>query len=974
MSPFVFHNKFHRSNHHTIALSGFPDSATDSIASNEMPFLGIFYNNVYDYNDNFLTLDNSYNWSSTYNTVTSRADVWNKYLTTYTTVCSFSANWSNIRSAYNTYSPLSSLWQSFLDTTNSNLEFWDRNFENSGHVDRVQEYTAQKTFSAVELKPNIINSWISNNLPINSINVWNNIVYGDGVYVAIGGGVNGAAYSYDGINWITSSTFPTENANWRLAYGNGMFVALARGLALAAYSYDGINWIRGNIIFAILVNAIAYGNGMFVAVSNSSTRAFYSYDGISWFAGINGSLSVINRNWTSIIYDGVRFITTHNVGSGLGNLCYSENGIDWTNLTVRNESNSTIGINRIAYGNGVYIICRNVSTNEPNIYYSYDLQQWKTLPLFNHLLPLTPTIVARIVKYINGYFFVLSNSGHIAFSNDGFNWQISNLLTVASYSDIIYGNGLYIAYIGTTGGLSYRTTEYTNDFDSINWPLSSAQVATHVTTKNVNFSGISGAKRGGIYNLMVYTDATCDPSLRVKFHPDVFKFPSNQNTYSVAGINARKFQFLYDGAYLHGKSHLYEINPPDRDLYYAGAGISIFENSIPINPISLDQNESFLSQDGTSLIINGSEPYDSSSSVIVSKTSYDEDFIFTFATLSALSARQPFGKSLSFDRINVVLPDNSVVNAINPLTASKSIFLTKCDPYKSIEIITKSYGYISELVINDVTIKDIIFNPSGYTSNEIGYSFSQKTIYSDSRIQSFFVRYNRSAPTLPSLSAGLALWIDAMDYSTVEFQQSNGLNYVTALSSKVSGSELFFTNNTTTSSFYNTIPKQSINYSLSSTHFKNLILSGNLDFSTYTVFTPTNSSVNVEWLWANGNYGIFKIPQKYSVGIGTLERYYEHEYGQFNINKPICISTRCLSGNPQRVSSQAVIINDSVGATNVIPLTAQFADSLTMIGGKDQTSGFSNYRLHELIFFKGYKDLIQVERINDYLLDKWKFL
>jgi len=972
MSPFVFHNKFHRSNHHTIALSGFPDSATDSIASSEMPFLGIFYNNVYDYNVNFLSLNTSYNWATTYNTVTSRTDVWNKYITTYTTVCSFSARWNNNISLYNTYNTLSSKWQSFQDTAAVYLDVWDRNFENAGHIDRIQEYTGQKTFSAIQLEPNIINPWTLNELPDlpNFNQVWNRIVFGNGVFVAISRGGT-VVYSYDGINW-NNAAIPNSvilsSMDWRLHYGNNMFVALARGVAYAIYSYNGINWMVGNTPVSINPNEILYADGKFVAVG-SFNAALYSYDGINWIIG--RLIFNLFSNWISIIHDGRKFIV---VASNRTTIFTSQNGIDgWTPVVVNNSILDFSNMRRIAYGNGIYIITRTPSGIFKSIYYSYNLNDWYEISLSENL----PSTFAnpRYVKYLNGYFFILSNVGNLLYSKNGLNWQRFDLLTQTTYNDIVYGNGLYIAYVGQdTNGTSYKRTEYTNDFDSINWPLSSAQVATCVTTKNVNFSGFSGAKKGGKYNLLVYSDATCDPSLRVKFNPDVFKFPLNQNSYTAAGINARKFEFLFDGQFLLGKSYLYNINPPDRDLYYAGAGISIFENSIPINPISLDLNESFSSQDGQSLIVNGSEPYESSASILISKSTYDEDFIFTFTTLSAASARQPFGPSTSFDRVNIVLPDNSVVNAINPLTASKSIFLTRCDPYKSIEVVTRSYGYISELIINDVVIKDFIFNPSGYTSNETGHSFSTKTFYSDSRIQSYFVRYGRSAPTIPSLSAGLALWIDALDYSTVRFQQLNGLNYVTSLSSKISGSQLFFTNNTTTSSFYNLNPKQSINYSLSSTHFRNLILSGNIDFSTYTVFTPSISSNNIEWIWANANYGIFKIPQKYAVGVGTLEKYYEYEYGILNMNKPICISTRCLSGNPQRIASQAIIINDSIGATNVMPITAQFADSVTMIGGKNQTSGFSNYKLHELILFRGYKDLVQVEQINDYLLDKWKFL
>ena len=38
-----FHNKFHRQNHHSISIAGYPDSSLDPIASYEQPFQGEFY-------------------------------------------------------------------------------------------------------------------------------------------------------------------------------------------------------------------------------------------------------------------------------------------------------------------------------------------------------------------------------------------------------------------------------------------------------------------------------------------------------------------------------------------------------------------------------------------------------------------------------------------------------------------------------------------------------------------------------------------------------------------------------------------------------------------------------------------------------------------------------------------------------------------------------------------------------------------
>jgi hypothetical protein len=667
MSVFIFHNKFHRSNHHTIAMSGFPDSASDPIASIEYPYLGIFHNNVYDKDGDFLALDNSYNWKSSYETVTANALEWNKFRTTYTTVNTFSGFWMNNASLFTSVSPFSSNWESFQKTFNLQYNNWNVNVSNAVISNKVQEFTTQKTFSAATIYPNNI----------------------------------------------------------------------------------------GNIM----------------------------------------------------------------------------------------------------------------------------------------------------------------------------------------------------------------------------WDLSSNQVAIYLTTNTSSFSGFYGAQKGGLYDLLLITDSTCNSALSVHFNPEYFKFSQNTNSFSITGIHARKFKFIYDGEFLYGKDYLYDINAPERNLYYAGNGILLFENNISINPISLNFDESF-TQDptNTSLSILGPDPYDSSNSVIITKSEYNEDFVFTFVTLSALSASLPYYRPDSDDRINVVLPNSNVIPATNSLSASKSIFLTRCDPYQSIQIFTRSYGYISELIVNDVEIKDFYFRPDGYSKNETGHIITANPSYMDARVQSIFVEFGQPVPVLPTLSSGLSLWLDALDYSTVNFTYIDGNNCITSLSSKISGSNIYFTSNTTTSSYYNTLPKQSFNYNLSSTHYSNLLLSGNIDFCSFTVFTPYNSSANMEWLWANANYGIFKIPNKYSVGIGTPLKYYEYEYGYNNVTKPLCVSTRYLSGNTIRPPSQSVIINDSNGYVNVISLTANFSNDFTMIGGRDPLSGFSKYKLHELLLYKGFKNSTEVEIINDYLLDKWKFL
>ena len=98
MSNIPFHNKFHRSTHHTVSAPGFLDSNLDPIASESQPFSGVFYNSfiaVTGSNEFFLTtfggdsilsflgvpfitiivnyesgilLTNSYEWTRSYNT------------------------------------------------------------------------------------------------------------------------------------------------------------------------------------------------------------------------------------------------------------------------------------------------------------------------------------------------------------------------------------------------------------------------------------------------------------------------------------------------------------------------------------------------------------------------------------------------------------------------------------------------------------------------------------------------------------------------------------------------------------------------------------------------------------------------------------------------------------------------------------------------------------------------------------------
>lgn len=511
-----------------------------------------------------------------------------------------------------------------------------------------------------------------------------------------------------------------------------------------------------------------------------------------------------------------------------------------------------------------------------------------------------------------------------------------------------------------------------NNLSNIIWDLSSKQVGIYIASENSNFSNFYGAKKGGNYNLLLITDATCDSGLTVTFDPNKFKFSNNTYSYSVTGVHVRKFNFIYDGYYLHGKSFLYDINPPDRNLYYAGDGIVLYENNIEMSPISLGQDDRIYERFGGGLNVYGKDPYSTSSTVIVKGAEYNRDFLFAFTTLSAMSAIEPYGYLGSQDRIDVFNPNLTATNAIEK---TNTILLNKCDTYESIKITTKAYGYISSLIINDVEIKDFIMDINGYTNHETGHVIYNQPSYDDIRTHSIFVEFGQPVPILTlQLSAGLSFWLDAMDFSTVKYENIGAYNYITSLSSKLSGEAIIFNSVPAMNCTYNIEPKQSFNYNSNSTHYRNLVLSGNIDFLSFTVLTPTNSSKEEEWLWSNGNYGIFKIPYEYSLGIGTSGNYYKYEYGSAEKDKPVCISTRYS----RIYKVQEVFINEK-GVTSLIPLSTSFgygvpSDHFTMIGGLNPLTGFSTFKLHEMLLYRGYKSNVLIDRIRDYLIDKWKFL
>lgn len=148
---YTFHNKFHRSNHHSISALDTVDSGLDPIASKNYPFRGVFYNLLTDTERTYSIETNSYEWWSAYTTMLGNSATWMLTRSLYTTVSSLSDSWNAGYTAYTHFNALSNLILSLYTTVCSYSAEWGSPY--LMFTNRVQQYTHAKTFSGQDLKP-----------------------------------------------------------------------------------------------------------------------------------------------------------------------------------------------------------------------------------------------------------------------------------------------------------------------------------------------------------------------------------------------------------------------------------------------------------------------------------------------------------------------------------------------------------------------------------------------------------------------------------------------------------------------------------------------------------------------------------------------------------------------------------------------------------------------------------------------------
>ena len=279
---------------------------------------------------------------------------------------------------------------------------------------------------------------------------WGPVAYGNGKFVAIGGGSDSnshklVAYSEDGLVWKPAvlSASMTESV-YDIAYGNNKFVVISQTKVFC--SEDGITW--SEYIPENIGNTIGYGNGKFVSMGHYD-KFFYSENGTDWIAGtLPGDMTYCSN----IVYANGKFVVFG--GNGYEDnqswLCYSEDGVNWNAIA----DSSYLRYDSVAYGNGKFVAIANESDIA---IYSTDGINWSEtkLPYNNY----------RSVVYGNGKFVAIRGEYQEKpiYSEDGVTWYASEEIIPIDYCELItYKNGKFFIF------------EYNSDLvyyseDGINW-------------------------------------------------------------------------------------------------------------------------------------------------------------------------------------------------------------------------------------------------------------------------------------------------------------------------------------------------------------------------------------------------------------------------------------------------------------------------------------------------------------------------
>lgn len=220
-----------------------------------------------------------------------------------------------------------------------------------------------------------------------------------------------------GTNWTEQPPSISENYLYGVAYGNGLYVAVG-DFGEIVLSTNAVNWTLLNPNRRGAITALACNSNLCIAAASPGG---YSY---SWgFPSLEILVSTNGRNWTAT----------------------------QTQATLSRIDDIDCGGNLFA------------GVSFGNIYITTNGYVWQNVGGFPNAF--------HGIRYLNGQFFAVGDSGSIFSSADGINWTNHSISTTGAFNHIAYGNGVYVA-----GGSVCATSP-----DGINWTLSTSNPPATIT-------------------------------------------------------------------------------------------------------------------------------------------------------------------------------------------------------------------------------------------------------------------------------------------------------------------------------------------------------------------------------------------------------------------------------------------------------------------------------------------------------------
>lgn len=296
-------------------------------------------------------------------------------------------------------------------------------------------------------------TWTITNLQ--TIDTFSSVCHGDGKYIIT---CYGSAHYYISANGTTWEYRALPfSANWiGCGWKNGRYILAASESSAYLYSSDGLTWTEGAFPYSINITRVIVTERMFV-VSGETGSSFISTDGISW----NSRTNVSAAAWISGASgagDKITMISNGDVTDSVANV--SGQRVYGQGLYFYNQYMSIDCGVVFSFGK-FWVLIKDTMASTYSIQSSVNGKEWAIVsgtPAFS---------TAKSMRVLNGAIYIAIMDGIIR-TTDGVTWTKITVSAGVQYTDIAYGNSIYVlitknsaAFATSTNGTSWTGRTWT---------------------------------------------------------------------------------------------------------------------------------------------------------------------------------------------------------------------------------------------------------------------------------------------------------------------------------------------------------------------------------------------------------------------------------------------------------------------------------------------------------------------------------